>query len=158
MGPMKPLRSAIVAVAVLLLVGAPSAPTAAAQPNYLANCLGVPEKKPATIVFACADYNMRAIGLKWSGWGGYYAYGSGRMEMNDCTPYCAAGHFQPYTISIIAFGTQQCPNGETAYKGVRYTYQRIYHVAPWTVAGHTYTTKLGPLQSATSLFPCEPRA
>lgn len=154
--------SGLIRTLVILAVAVAFAPSPAASadraPNYLPNCLGVPERKPSQLTLACADGGIHASGLRWRGWGHYYAYASGSLAMNDCKPYCAAGHFQPYTVNVIAFGRQTCPNGEIAYAGVRYSYQRIYRVAPWTVAGHTYRVKYGPPQDATNNFPCAPRA
>lgn len=144
-------------IALPLIFAPPAYSSAANRPNYLPNCRGVPEHKPSVVVFACADYNLRATDLRWTQWGEYYAYARGKLEMNDCTPNCVQGHFQSYPVSVTAFGRQQCPNGEIAYASVRYTYQRAYNVAPYTIAGHTYTTRYAPPQTADSKFPCTPR-
>jgi len=34
--------------------------------------------------------------------------------VNDCHPYCAAGHFTRYPAVLIATRSQRCPNGERA--------------------------------------------
>ena len=149
------LVGTIIALPLTLALSVPS--SAANLPNYLPNCRGIPERKPSVVVFACADFNLRATDLRWTQWGEYYAYARGKLQMNDCAPDCAEGHFQSYSVSVTAFGRQQCPNGEIAYTTVRYTYQRPYSVAPYTIAGHTYTTRYGPPQTADSTFPCTPR-
>lgn len=129
---------------------------AASNAQYLPNCLGVPIRQPKEIVFACGDGGIRASNIRSRSWGGYYAYGEGRMMMNDCDPDCASGRYQPYQATFIAFGKQTCPNGEIAYRGVKLSYSRIYTVAPYTIAGHTYTTRLGPLQEREQVFFCKP--
>lgn len=149
----------LVSSAAMVAILVPSAPLAAAptvNAQYLPNCLGVPVRQPKEIIFACGDGGIRASDIRWRGWGGYYAYGSGRMVINDCDPNCASGHYRPYEASFIAFGKQTCPNGEIAYRGIKLSYSRIYTVSPYTVAGHTYTTRLGPLQEREQDFFCKP--
>jgi hypothetical protein len=99
-----------------------SAPTQAAPQLALPDCLGKPLVKPAQVIFACADGNFSAQSLKWTGWGESFAAATGVGEVNDCTPYCAAGKFHKARIVIIASGVQRCPDGRPAYSTVTYAW------------------------------------
>jgi len=59
---------------------------------WINNC-GPLVSKPVQLVLACGDGNYYLSGLRWSGWGSATAAATGKAVANDCTPYCAAGHF-----------------------------------------------------------------
>jgi len=65
--------------------------------------------KPASIMIACADANYWIAHLTWKGWGTATATAAGDVHYNDCTPYCAAGHFHVITgtatLSSLEAGT-----------------------------------------------------
>jgi hypothetical protein len=65
--------------------------------------------KPVRIVLACGDANLWIAALKWQGWGTATASATGTVHYNDCTPYCAAGHFHTVagtaSLSILKAGT-----------------------------------------------------
>ncbi len=88
----------------------------------LPNCIGKPEVKPNEVVIACADGGVVAQHLRWTGWGQSFAAALGTMSVNDCKPYCAAGHFHRYRIILVATGMQNCPNGAPAYRSVTFAY------------------------------------
>jgi hypothetical protein len=83
---------------------------------------GRPEIKPKTVVFACGDGNFGFDHLTWVAWGGSRAVALGSGYLNDCQPYCAAGHFTRYPAVLIATGSQRCPNGQRAYLTVTYAF------------------------------------
>ena len=87
----------------------------AARPVGVPDCLGKPKVRPTAIVFACGDGKFGATGLSWTGWGERFTAAVGRVYANDCTPYCAAGHFHSYRAVIVASGLQRCPGGVVAY-------------------------------------------
>ena len=91
-------------------------------PSALPDCLGKPQVKPSEIILACADANARIEKLAWTGWGSSFAAAVGTMTVNDCIPYCAAGHFHNYKAVVIVTGTQKCANGIIAYKTVEYAF------------------------------------
>ena len=41
--------------------------------------------------------------LHWRFWTGQDAAGSGAVSINDCTPFCAAGTFHPFSVKVFAF-------------------------------------------------------
>ncbi|MGZ4372217.1 MAG: hypothetical protein ACXVRQ_08480 [Gaiellaceae bacterium] len=65
--------------------------------------------KPSSIMIACADANYWIDHLAWKGWGTAAATSAGKVHYNDCTPYCAAGHFHVIpgtaTLSSLKAGT-----------------------------------------------------
>ena len=72
----------------------------AAPPPVLVGCERTAHVRPASVVIACADGNFYFKGIRWRSWGATGAAGSGTAVLNDCTPYCAAGHFHSYAATI----------------------------------------------------------
>jgi hypothetical protein len=64
------------------------------------SCAHEPAVRPAQIVLACGDGNFYAAGLRWTSWTSSSATATGVGRQNDCNPYCAAGHFRAYPISV----------------------------------------------------------
>jgi hypothetical protein len=91
---------------------------ASGHPQAVPDCLGKPRVRPTEIVLACADANFGVRKLRWTGWGESFAAATGVAYANDCTPNCAAGHMHSYQAVVLVSGTQQCPNGTTAYNKV----------------------------------------
>jgi hypothetical protein len=60
-------------------------------------------------MIACADANYWISHLKGKGWGNATTTSVGDVHCNDCTPYCAAGHFHVIpgvaTLSNLKAGT-----------------------------------------------------
>jgi hypothetical protein len=105
----------------------PSAPVVAAQnaparATALIDCVGGTHVRPAEVVFACADANISAQHLVWTGWGETFAAAVGEMEVNSCTPSCVAGTFHAFKVVLVARGAQRCPNGVVAYDTVTYAF------------------------------------
>jgi hypothetical protein len=92
---MRLLALAVAASAALLAAGIGQA----ASSPVLLNC-GKPVVRPAAIVVTCADANYQLRSLKWSSWGGASATATGTAFINDCTPYCAAGHVHSYAVHV----------------------------------------------------------
>jgi len=135
----------LVAAAVVCAAALCIAPAAHAQGTMgLPDCLGKPAIKPAAVTFACADGNFLAQSIQWTGWGQSFAAGLATFESNDCTPYCAAGHFHQYKGVIVASGKQKCPDGSLAYASVSYAF---FGKSPFPVDAPG-------TQSFTQSFPC----
>jgi hypothetical protein len=73
--------------------------------------------KPSTLIITCADGNTYLSHLTWTSWAAGLASAKGVLEENDCTPYCAAGHFHAYPAVVILWGNAAVKNhlGEHAY-------------------------------------------
>lgn len=108
------MRGSLVGTAVTLAAGAmltaamttasASPPTTApkAEPvrPVLVNCLWERDVRPADFILACGDGNSRLLDLHWSHWGAYSATAVGLNAVNDCKPYCAAGTFHEYRVTV----------------------------------------------------------
>ncbi|MFI5688000.1 hypothetical protein [Streptomyces sp. NPDC051636] len=79
-----------------------SAQRAAAQrpEPVLVDCLWHPDVHPADFILACGDGNSRLTALRWTQWGPTSATAKGLNSVNDCKPYCAAGTFHSYAVTV----------------------------------------------------------
>lgn len=72
---------------------------AAAPPVTVPNC-GVDQTKPPALTIACGDGNDYLKSLHWTLWSATAAKATGTEEVNDCQPYCAAGKFHSYPVTV----------------------------------------------------------
>ncbi|MFL5910336.1 MAG: hypothetical protein ACJ768_07205 [Gaiellaceae bacterium] len=72
------------------------------------NDCGPLESAPATLVIACADANYSLRELTWRRWGTALSSATGTARANDCKPYCAAGHFHSYRVTVTADRLARC--------------------------------------------------
>ncbi|MFJ8791960.1 hypothetical protein [Streptomyces sp. NPDC102462] len=106
-------RTAIMLSAGVLLAGAattgaaaPSAPAPAGHrarqsaTPVLVDCLWNSSVRPGDFILACGDGNSRLTGLRWTQWGREAATAKGVNLVNDCKPYCAAGRFHAYPVTV----------------------------------------------------------
>ncbi|MFG3102111.1 hypothetical protein ACGFZL_16545 [Streptomyces sp. NPDC048182] len=129
--PMKAAITLCAAAALALPVSAASAApaaqhTAARQTRtpVVVDCAGRPEVRPAAFVVACGDGNSRLTSLTWSRWDTGGAVGRGTNALNDCKPYCAAGTFRSYPVSVRLDGARANAGdpGERHYTQITLTY------------------------------------
>ncbi|MFJ8191920.1 hypothetical protein ACIQ8D_19435 [Streptomyces sp. NPDC096094] len=66
----------------------------------LVNCSSQPEVRPEAFLLACGDGNSRLVSLRWFRWDANAAVGRGSNAINDCDPYCAAGTFRSYPVTV----------------------------------------------------------
>ncbi len=106
--------------------------------------------RPETFILTCADANSLLDKLSWTSWTPGLASATGTLEINDCTPYCAAGHFHAYPAVVVFWGSKAVKNhpGEDCYTMMtqilagprpRY-YDYIHH--KWVTAPVTQTSPL----------------
>ncbi len=106
--------------------------------------------EPKTYVLTCADANSYLGKLSWTSWRLGRASAKGVLEENDCTPYCAAGHFHSYPAVVVFWGDATVKNhpGERCYTAmtVILTGQRPryydYLTHKWVTAPVTQTSTL----------------
>ncbi|HEY2074047.1 MAG TPA: hypothetical protein VGG88_10775 [Gaiellaceae bacterium] len=81
-----------------------------APPSGLAwiNTCGPLVSKPSSLVLACADANYSLERIAWRGWGRATTTAKASVRANDCKPYCAAGHFHTYPVTITADRLARC--------------------------------------------------
>ena len=63
---------------------------------------------PKQLTLACADGNYLLTQLRWQHWGRTAASASGTARANDCKPYCAAGHFYSYPVTVTVDRLTRC--------------------------------------------------
>lgn len=138
------LRSSLVAALACVFVGAvpsaaPGLASAASPTPTFAGCAGVdPQIRPRTILVACGDGNFYINGLVWSQWGPRRATGVGVGHENDCRPYCAAGHFHAYRVTVRLTRPEPCSSNRRHY--TRFTYSFVGSTPAGIVArSHTLT-------------------
>ena len=97
---------------------APAHPAAPAARLVVFDCPGQGQHamvRPKSFVLACADGNSAVQKLAWSTWAPGLASAKGTLVQNDCTPYCAAGHFHSYPALVVLWGSKAIGHGEHAY-------------------------------------------
>ena len=104
--------------------------------------------RPRTFVLTCADGNALFDKLAWTSWTAGEASARGTLVLNDCTPYCAAGHFHRYPAIVVLWGSKAVHRGEHSYTRLteiltgprpRY-YGAVHHT--WVTAPTTQTFPL----------------
>ena len=132
---------------------APAHPAASPPRTVVFDCTGQHALvRPKTIVLACADGNALVDRLAWTSWTPGLASARGTLVQNDCTPYCAAGHFHRYPALVVLWGGKAVKNhpGERRYTeltmiltGARPRfYDTVHH--KWVTAPMTQTFPLSP--------------
>ncbi len=86
------------------------------------NCLGHPQVRPGRFTLACADANDYLTGLAWKSWGPRLASATGVQAVNDCVPYCAAGHFHRYPVDVVLWHPTAAGPGSQRYTSITLLY------------------------------------
>lgn len=135
----------VVAIAVTACASAPPA-TAAGRSQTAAvtvaattsgpvvvNCALKAQTRPHQFTLACADGGVYLNGLSWTAWGSSSALASGSYVLNDCVPYCAAGHFHSFPALVALWGAEPRPGhaGQTyfTHMTIIFTGNHSYHAA-----------------------------
>ncbi len=119
------MKRAAVLIAILLAVvatGCASAPTsatdsalithsapAASGKTVVVNCLSKQQTRPSSFILTCADANDVLADLHWVSWSSGAAFATGIEQINDCTPYCAAGKFISYPVLVDLWRPEPLP-------------------------------------------------
>ena len=90
------------------------------------NCLGHPQVRPGRFTLACADANDYLTGLAWKSWGPRLASATGVQAVNDCVPYCAAGHFHRYPVDVVLWHPAATGPGSQRYTSITLLYPGIH--------------------------------
>lgn len=110
-----------------------------AHHRVLVDCVERPQVRPHDFVLACGDGNNALTSLHWSHWGRYSATATGVDVVNDCVPYCAAGHFHGYPVTVRLDrarpwkdhpGRWQYTRLEMTYHGARPAFSQAREVFP----------------------------
>ncbi|MET9572481.1 hypothetical protein ABZY34_25730 [Streptomyces virginiae] len=118
------------AAAALLAAAVPTSPT---QPSptptpdptpVVVDCFSKPQIRPKEYLLACGDGNNRLVNLHWNTWTPKTATATGTDLINDCRPYCAAGRFRPYPVTVTLSHPQPWPDHPDTH---RYTTIRLLY-------------------------------
>ena len=146
---------AALAVTGLILGGsaqaAPARPAASPSQTVVFDCPGQHALvRPKSFTLTCADGNAYFAKLAWTSWTPGLASAKGTLVLNDCTPYCAAGHFHRYPAIVVLWGSKAVKGhpGERCYTklteiltGQRPRYYDAVHLK-WVTAPMTQTMPL----------------
>ncbi|MFE9259115.1 hypothetical protein [Streptomyces sp. NPDC006879] len=117
-----------------------AAPAPAPDPVVVVDCFSQPQVRPTEYLLACGDGNNRLVDLRWDSWGSRTAKATGTDMVNDCRPYCAAGRFRPYPVTVTLSNPEPWPDHPDVR---RFTSIRLeYTDAAPTPAGKDVTYKL----------------
>ncbi len=86
------------------------APAPAADPVVVVDCSSKAQVRPEEYLLACGDGNNRLVGLHWDTWGPGTATATGTDMVNDCRPYCAAGRFRAYPVTVTLSHPEAWPD------------------------------------------------
>ncbi|MEU2221814.1 hypothetical protein [Streptomyces sp. NPDC018347] len=116
------MRGSLVGTTVTLAAGAlltaamttaSAVPPAATAPRHghgsqpvLVDCRWQRTVRPDDFLLACGDGNSLLTGLRWSEWAPGGATAVGVNMVNDCKPYCAAGAFHSYPVTVRLDGPE----------------------------------------------------
>jgi hypothetical protein len=149
-----PVVAALAVTGLILGGSAQAAPAPSAvspSQTVVFDCLGRHAlARPKSIILTCADGNAYFAKLAWTSWKPGLASATGTLVLNDCTPYCAAGHFHRYPAIVVLWGSKAVPGrpGEHCYTklteiltGQRPRYYDAVH-RKWVTAPMTQTMPL----------------
>ena len=66
---------------------------------YVTNC-GIIDYKPTSVLKFCADGGVAIGGIEWETWSARGATGTGKYQINDCSPNCADGKIYYADVQI----------------------------------------------------------
>ncbi len=66
---------------------------------YVTNC-GIIDYKPTSVLKFCADGGVAIGGIEWETWSAHGATGTGKYQINDCSPNCADGKIYYADVQI----------------------------------------------------------
>ncbi|MGW7103923.1 hypothetical protein [Streptomyces sp. NPDC054838] len=80
-----------------------------ADPVVVVDCFSKAQVRPEEYLLACGDGNNNLVRLRWESWGPRTATATGTDMVNDCLPYCAAGRFHAYPVTVTLSKPQPWP-------------------------------------------------
>ncbi|MBV9025785.1 MAG: hypothetical protein JO362_18770 [Streptomycetaceae bacterium] len=103
---------------------APSRSAQSSSGMIVLDCFTQPQVRPHRYLIACGDGNNGLVSLHWTHWGPKSALARGLDEVNDCQPYCAAGKFHSYPVTVQLDHAQPWPGHpkQRYYTQLRLTY------------------------------------
>lgn len=100
---------AAAALAAAVLPASPHSWAAPPPDPVVVDCFSQAQVRPEEYLLACGDGNNRLVELRWDTWGPRTATATGTDMVNDCRPYCAAGRFRPYPVTVTLSNPEPWP-------------------------------------------------
>jgi hypothetical protein len=115
------VRTAVVFAALLSLAATGTASSRSPLPLF-AGCSGGsnPHLRPTEILVACGDGGFGFQGIHWESWTALRAVGHATAYQNLCTPYCAAGHFVHFRVSLMLSRPRLCTNHQREFTVIKW--------------------------------------
>ena len=111
--------------------------------TVVVNCSYKQQTRPSSFILTCADAGDVLAHLHWVSWNPDAAFATGVEQINDCTPYCAAGKFINYPVLVNLWR----PEPLRGHPGVLY-FSRVTRV---------YTANRPPLYFCSGTHTCYPQ-
>ena len=116
-------RAALIGAALAAVAFAVACLRGADRPEARRLCARIDPVGPsAAVIVACGDANFYFSNLAWSAWNEKHAVAGGIAHLNDCKPYCAAGHFHTYKVVITLTLPKTCTNGTHEFTRMSWRY------------------------------------
>ncbi len=146
---MRLIRARVALAGGLMAIGATTAGVVLAGPAsaapsqvVLVNCSGAGQVRPTGYDIGCMPSSELVTGLTWTSWRSV-AFGSGILEVNNCTPTCAQGTYIKYPILVVLWRAQPWPK----HAGQDY-FSRLTWIFTGKHPGHVPTTQTFVLPSS----------
>ncbi|MCP3753532.1 hypothetical protein [Streptomyces sp. TBY4] len=104
------MTAAVLPVSAHTASGSPARTPVPADPVVVVDCSSQAQVRPTEYILACGDGNNRLVELRWDTWGPGTATATGTDMVNDCRPYCAAGRFRAYPVTVTLANPQAWPD------------------------------------------------
>jgi hypothetical protein len=119
------------------LIVLPAAATSATSAIKITNCYKA-SSRPKSLTLTCADANTSLSALRWSSFGGASAMATGTLDLNTCTPNCAAGKVVHYPVAVAASAPRSCKAGLRVYNKLTLRFtgrppKSASHLERWTL-------------------------
>jgi hypothetical protein len=111
--------------------------------TVVVNCSYKQQTRPSSFILTCADAGDVLAHLRWVSWEPDAAFATGVEQINDCTPYCAAGKFINYPVLVNLWRPEPLPG----HPGVLY-FSRVTRV---------YIANRPPLYHCNGTHTCYPQ-
>ncbi|MHB8379488.1 MAG: hypothetical protein ACYDB2_06160 [Acidimicrobiales bacterium] len=89
-------------------------------------CLSQRMVRPSSYTLGCGSRTYVMTKVHWTAWGRTAARGTGRYELNTCTPSCSNANNVSYRATLMANGVRSTPSG-MVYESLTINYVKGGH-------------------------------
>lgn len=80
----------------------------------------------AAIAIPALGMGLNGAASARTSWGPQLASATGTEHVNDCIPYCAAGHFHSYPVNVVLWGSKAAGPGRQRYTKITELYPDVH--------------------------------